>query len=340
MPDNSTLLMDADLSSLSGAESFPITINSGNKCFGLTDGNKMSCSSDISSLFKITGGSLTLVNGEFQLRNISSSVIVIDGGTFTMFDGVTISGEGVSSGIQLNSGKLNIKGGIFTGFNRGVALIVNGGDVDIIGATINSNYNGVNISGGSGTIKNLKFINNSILPETSRVYITGGEYEFENCTIDGNYCGSGSGKDFLGLVVRVGGGTVSFNNCSISNNHTQVSGDSDVYGVGAYITGGTVSFVNCAINDNYITIQASSEEISRNNYLYGVGIYAEQEEGKTTNLTISNTTISGNSIATTEGENVTMGDYQSENPHDGIQYFIKAGVNYNGAVLTEDVKQN
>ena len=346
-PDGCTLLIDSDLS-LSGGGSME-TITSGNKKFGLTSDHSMSSSSQ-SYFFKVaTGGSLTLVSGSFRPSGISAA-IVIDGGTFTVCDGVTISGGTYySDGIQMDSGKLNIKGGIFTNFRQNAAIIVNDGDVEITGGTIQncSCSGGLKLSGGSGIIKNLRLINNS----GSGVYITGGNYEFENCTFNDNAYSGGSAKISYGLCVRVGGGTASFNKCSISNNRVVAGGYCDMYGVGAYITSGIASFNNCTISNNYMIIKEVESGICNNNNLYGVGLYAEQEDGKTTNLTIGNTTISDNNIVisedevvTEEDEVVTMDNYQegdeNPNPHDGIQYLIKAGVNYNGTVLEEDLKQN
>ncbi|MBR5642556.1 MAG: right-handed parallel beta-helix repeat-containing protein, partial [Salinivirgaceae bacterium] len=346
-PDGCTLLIDCSLNA-NPAPDQVIKVESGNKFFGLTKNNTLS-SMATTNLFEVSGGALTLVSGIFKSTSSAATVCVINGGTVTICDGVTISGEDFGLGIQLNSGKLNIKGGIITKFRSDAAVTVNDGDVEITGGTIqNCNSSGsLKLSGGSGTIKNLRLINNS----GSGVYITGGNYEFENCTFNDNAFSGGSGKPSYGLCIRVGGGTASFNNCSISNNRVVAGGSCDMYGVGAYISSGTASFNNCTISNNYMIIKKYESGISTNNNLYGVGLYAEQEDGKTTNLTISNTTISDNNIVisedevvTEEDEVVTMDNYQEgdekPNPHDGIQYLIKAGVNYNGTVLEEDLKQN
>ena len=240
------------------------------------DAPNLTLDSPSSTLIKVeNGGILTLKSGTFKdgYGNSGASIIEIEDGGTLILDGATIQNGSSTAvaGVRMSGGKFIMKSGVIDNCcDR--ALNVTDGEVTITGGTIQncSRGGGIKLAGGSGTIKNLTVTENTTYGSDGNgagIYISGGEYTFEECSIKNNSTAS----NYSGGGIYIIGGTVTFKSCDITGNKVSKFTDMTNYGGGLAAMSGTVNF------DSSNTISGNGHtDSAANNYIcYGLQYYAK-----------------------------------------------------------------
>ena len=263
------------------------------------------------------GGSITIHgNVTFDTPNItfgsSSATLfkVADGGTLTLKSGIFSEGSSNFSVIEVSDGGTLILEGATIQTSGGISAAgvrMTGGIFTMTSGTIqNCNDGALNVTDGEvnitgGTIQNCNW--------ESAVKLAGGSGTIKNLTITGN----NSYND--GAGINISGGEYTFEECSITANSVQKYQN----GGGVYISGGTVNLISCTITGNKVTAFTDSTN-------YGGGLAAMAGTLNWENMNISNNGIIEGSV-----NNYTC---------KGKQYYVKAGVKWNGTTLSSDKTQD
>ena len=264
------------------------------------------CEQGSDQAIKVNGGTLDIQGG--ALRNSSGKrIVLVESGTLTMEGGYIVGGGSQGNpggGIYVNSGELNISGGVIAANrgNSGGGIFVQSGTLNISGGAVTGNWlndghdngggiyvdNGtLNLSGGYVT-NNYKECNcNECQNDMNNKHGGGGIALAKNSVMDmtggyvtGNYSGLAGGGIYAGfwdggVKFTMSGGTIA-SNCAERGE-----------GGGLRIAGGTNGVIRATDKVLYIT---NNKTNSKDDW-GGGGIFV-QEKG---NLSIVNSLITNNS---------------------------------------------
>jgi hypothetical protein len=243
--------------------------------------------------FGVTG----TINLTGNLPDLSHSVGIQGPGANLL----TVSGAGHANGIFTVGGGatvaiagLKISGGYG---DAGVSNSGISGTLTLTNVSVTGNYPGI-FNGGTLTI------NDSTVTGNTRGIWNGGTLTVNNSTVSGNsWIASFGSANGAGIYNTKGGifnlkGTVALINSTVSDNFVQSwEGNPDydtVEGGGICNIGGTVALANCTVSGN--TAVGHFEPYSYGVLARGGGIYnGKNDDGDIGTLTVSNSTISGNS---------------------------------------------
>ncbi len=278
-------------------------------------------------------GTLTLSDSTLSGNTSLTGGGIYNEGTLTLTDS-TLSGnsayrcciditgfsEGPGGGIY-NQGTLTVTNSTFSA-NRagdGGGISSSGGTVMVINSTLsgNSAWHG----GGIFTAGPLT-LTNSTLSGNSAESQGGGIASQDTLTVI-NSTLSGNSAEVIGGGISIATGTVTLTNSTLTGNRSPNGG-------GGIINWGTLSLTNCNITDN------SATGIFVDFYLGGYGgggIY----NGMGGSLTLTDSTLSGNSGIETGGGILNLGSARLTNSTISGNAAIKGGGIFNGGSLTLSV---
>ena len=207
----------------------------------------------------VGGGSVTTTSETVFYLNVESSVLTIEGGTFTgatyaVYVGggtATINGGTFKGNLHCGSGStLSITGGTFTGENN--AVYVQYGTATITGGTFTGKNNAVQVNGGTATISGGTFTD--VCVESGTAEISGGTFTDEIHVSAGEV----QIKDgtFTSVFVEGGKATITGGTFTGEGNHYAVC----VSGGTAEISGGTFTGKTYAVyvNGSEVTISGGT----------------------------------------------------------------------------------
>jgi uncharacterized repeat protein (TIGR02543 family) len=259
------------------ATSAPLfTVNNANASLTLGNNITLRGSNISSALVSVSNGTFTMkagskITGHTNSGSGSGGVMVSTGGTFEMTGG-EISGNKVSTassggGVYVDDGgTFNMTGGEISG---NTAATTSGGGVYVNGTNASFTMNGGEISGNTAS-------NNS-----GGVYVNGASFTMKDGKISRNNNSKG---------VHIQTGTFTMNGGEISN-HTSSSG------AGVYVNGASFTMNNGKISDN--TASAASNYSGGGVYVVSSGIFH-----------MTGGEISGNTASTGGGVNVASGTFK------------------------------
>jgi hypothetical protein len=218
----------------------------------------------------LAGQTITLTSGELvinkslTIQGPGAGLLAISGGnTSRVFEvsGSTTAGPNVLlSGLTITGG--NGRGGPVDSDGGGGVLNRNGSTLTISGCTLSNNQDDTAGGGVSNYFATLKVINS---------------------TLSGNTVMEANGLGEGGAVYSVGPGNVSLAGCTLANNHTD-------YGGAIYDVNTTMTVSSCTLSENWANVEGSA--------IYNGGSATTLKKGHTTttttNLTVSNSTFTGN----------------------------------------------
>ena len=220
-----------------------------------------------------SGGSLTLTQGGridgtglTGIKNSSGGAVYIEGGTFTMESGSTVTGGNVSANggaVYMDSGTFTMNGGKISGGNamlggNGVFVnigdfVMNGGEITECGKGSQPGHGAVMIyksASGDGAgrfvMKSGKIYGNSA-EQGAGVFVNGGTFEMSGGSISDNEAIGPTGSG--GAVYVYNGSFDMSGNATINNNQSSMNAGG-VYVDGTFSVSGTPTITNNAVSGN------------------------------------------------------------------------------------------
>jgi hypothetical protein len=251
------------------------------------------------SLVKLDNGTLIMESGAVITGNRSSSGggVYVAGGSFTMRDDSSVSGNTAYSGSSSYSsygGGVYVAGGNFTMEDD---ASVSGNTASSPGSNSTGGYGGgVYVADGNFTMKDSASVSENTASATGRgggVYVTGTNSNFtmrDSSSVSENTVSSGSlggGDPGGGGVYKVSGNFIMEDNASVSGNMVSSGGSSSLVsrGGGVYVVGNFVMRDYTSVNGN----TASSGGYSSS---YGGGVYDDGGFTMEDNASVSGNTAS------------------------------------------------
>lgn len=229
-------------------------------------------------------------NGSLQINGLGANFLTISGQNASRIFRLTSGASVTILGLTITNGN-GAGGEVAVGsFSGGGAILVDSATLDLINTAVINNIDGRVLSEGEGgggglfAINSTIEITNSNISNNSQPALSGGGIYLRNSNsvITGSTFINNSGDENAGGLNLVGGSST-ITNSTINNNMATTGG-------GFLITGSSVKINDTTVHSN--TAQAD-----------GGGINTDNQTGQSTSIT--NSTISGNSVISGEGGGIT-----------------------------------